>query len=657
MITDLELSILEKALATILKHPADVTRNDFNDVYNCVYLHCSSKSENYLIKGEDIYNQLEKALDNFSNRIEFIASCDVLCEQIALFQQSEDILVKIFSYLERFYIKTSILNSTGVKKIKDLFYYKIYYNFIYKAEENLLNVIFLEIETLRKFHKMEIIHLKTVIRFYLESLARNGLETNMNQFYKKYMAEFKTSFDFNCSIRQLVKKVHMEVFISTNVFIDYEITKKIIQFIMGRKDEIMKYAFHKIEKFEKLKHIYAIISKMPESGRLEFKQRYDTFLTDLFTKSTTFESLYGSYCNVNQQIKLNKMTGFVELIDECMSKTFKERSSNDQADIFDAIIRYVEKNFGEKVNKSLNIQEKCTNLDDQEMLFNFFATIVDDRLIDKYIASVQLRLINGTDPSNEQFYMNLILERIGLGAISRLKNSISSFLDKSEFECIINEKTGKFTASLIKITKGFWNVEKNEVNLHPTLEKIKAMLYEKSGIQEKQKIEFNFSISPVIFELNGTTYKVSTDAFSIYFSILENAEDSDKNLMKSMSSDKNFDKNIAILENAGLILCVGEIGDKSLYTAVNKKSDLTFCDLFSKEDCEITKKVVKNHIENKNHIIESMICRLMKKRKFLSRDLLYSETGLDVEEAESAVRNLISKGYLEIVNDAIHYIP
>lgn len=652
MLSNAEHEILLKACSIVMKNPKELTRKQFNIVYNTVYTHCSSKSENYTIKGEDIYNFLDNFLDQFCRKVEFTGSCDSLAEQIQIFQHSVDILAKLFSYLERFYIKTSILNCADVKKIRDLFYHKIYYSFIYKIEEGLLNLISLEVETLRNFNKHDVRNLKIVVQFYLESLARNGLETSMNQFYKRYINEFKSYFNFNCSIKQLVKKIHMEIYITTNVFKDYEVTKEIIQSIEGRKDEIIDYAFIKILNFEKLKHIYTIISRMTDSSRMEFKQRYESFMKDQFTSTDEFEELYHNYCNVIRQIRMNKMNGFIDLVDECINKSFKERSSNNQMKIYDGIVEYIDKEFCKEIQEQ-NDEMKTT--EDKEVFFDFFASIADDRLIDKYITSVQFRLINGQSAINEQILSNFILKRLGLGVVSRLSNSISSFLNKNNFKYEVN--SNDFLVSLVKLTKGFWIVEKSEIELHPVLNSIQNEVYQNSGLEEKQKLEFNYTISPIIFILNGTKYKISSDVFSIYYYILNSDKEISYDDLKSKCNDKNFDKNIQCLLNGGLVGCVNTNENQSFYIALDKHNEETFVDMFNNQSTVISNKEIQEFKENKAHIVEAQICRMMKQKKFIAMNLIYNELSIDPIEVENAITNLVAKEYLEIINGCIHYLP
>lgn len=651
MLGEAEHKILLQNCFKILKNPNEITRKEFNIVYNTVYTHCSAKSETYTIKGEEIYNFLENVIDSFCKKIEFTGSCDSLAVQIQSFEHSVDILSKVFSYLERFYIRTSILNCADVRKIKDLFYFKIYYNFLYRAEESFLNVIFLEVETFRNFHKRDLKNLKIIIQFYLEALARNGLETSMNNFYRQYVSEFKTSFDINCSIKDLIKKIHMEIYITTNIFNDHEVTREIISSIESRKDEIMKYAFSKVSKFEKLKHIYSIISKMSESVRIEFKQRYESFIETQFCNSENFEQLYQNYCNIVEQTKINKMHGFIDLVDECMSRSFKERSNLNQLEIFDTMVNYVDTEFCTNHPSDESNDKVCRNV---EIFFNFFSSIVDDRLIDKYISRTQNRLINGFDPSTELYLGSYLLEKLGLGMVSRLNNSILGFLNKKKisYELGLNS----IEVSLAKITKGFWNIEKNEVNLHSDLEIIKDMIYEKAELEEKQKIEFNYSVSPIIFKLNSTKYKLPTDVFSIYYYIL-NGENVNHEELKIKCGDKNFDKNIQRLISMGLVEIIPNIDTSVYYRAVDRQVQESYIDLFSCNETVINKKEIQEFKENKIHIIESQICKFMKKNKFISKDLIFQELQFDPLEVENAITNLVAKEYLEIINGVIHYIP
>ena len=113
----------------------------------------------------------------------------------------------VFEYLERFYIKISLLNCNfATMNINDLFYHKICYNYIYNVEDSLLGLLFLELDSYRNQHKHDSSQLKELILFYVNLLRSTGLEVSLQKFYTMYLDNYKITIDLNLKIGKLLKK-------------------------------------------------------------------------------------------------------------------------------------------------------------------------------------------------------------------------------------------------------------------------------------------------------------------------------------------------------------------------------------------------------------------------------------------------------------------
>ncbi|ELA41512.1 uncharacterized protein VICG_01496 [Vittaforma corneae ATCC 50505] len=676
MLSELQREAIQKNLNTILHIPASVTQKEYMELYNSIYSHCTEYSDNYLIKGEAVYNLLSETVEKFSENLQFSGSISSTAEQVRTFISTVDLLEKTFSYLERFYIRTSILNNKDVRKVKDLFFYKIYYQFIYKIENGLVNIIFFEIETLRKFYRQDFSDLAIVIEFYLLCLTNNGLVTNSINFYKRYVDEFKQSFNFNVEVGKLLKKIYFEMFFITTVINDRDVAREIIQTILFRKDEVLDYAFERIVNFEKFKHIYIIISMMPENCKNIFRRRYENFVWSVLSKIHSFDDLFSSYCKIVQQGILNKLSGFNEIVDECVKKSFLERPTREQVQIHKEMVEYIH-NYIINMHYINDVYAQCS--DSVELstwcisgnieggrdnssefstntcrFFELFSLVFDDYLIDLYTQSTQVRLLKGMSPEREQEFVDSIADKIGWSSTSILKKSVMNFQNK--MYCCFTLGGDPITVSCAKVVKSFWSVDKDDPSLHPTLNRIKMQVLELIEVPERYVLEFNFSLSPIIFELNGTKYKMCTSAVSLLLYIADN-NGIEPDFLRTVANDRYFDKNVDFLIKNGFVSSnVDSDGMPKLY-CINKHSANNIVDLFDvpRRQAEDSEAILPDthHL----HILEAKICRTMKKLKELTFDSLKSQIECEVSDLENAITSLVSKGYLVVENDVLMYVP
>jgi len=680
MLSQLHRETILNNLRIILQSPAAVTQKEYMETYNAVFAHCTEHTTDYIIKGEPIYSLLTEKLAEFTDRLQFDGSIQHMTEQIRSFLLTIDLLEKVFSYLERFYIRVSILNNKDVKRIKDLFYHEVYYNFIYRAEESFVNVMLMEVETFRKQYKQDFSELAIAIQFYLNCLGNNGLTANAVNFCRLYIDEFQKNFEFDLDIGRLLKKIYIEMFFATTVISDRDIAKEIIQRILFRKDEILSYTLEKVEKFEKFKHIYAIINKMPENCRVEFKKRYEMFVTDFINKSHTFGDLYLNYCRVKEQVVLNKLVGFHDLVDECVRSSFNERSTAIQNEIHTEMVEFINNyivntyymsDFYDKCSTSLELTQttpgalEVVNEDDVNekdefqanamRFFGLFALVFDDFLADLYTHSTQVRLLKGMSPRREQMFTDRICEKVGWSSVSILKKSVQNFQKITTHELGATEGES-FTVTCVRITKSFWELEKDEPTLHPSLSARKEEITELIPMPEHHILEFNYSLSPVMFVLNGTKYKVNASATSLLLYI-DDSPGITPEALRSVANDASFDSNLAILTTNGLVGAkVDDSGNQTLWV-LDKQSCDNVVDLF---DVPARKTKCLEFVLPDTHnqyVLEAQVCRAMKRMKETSLMELKNHLGCQSADFERVVSTLISKGYLNVEEDVIKYIP
>lgn len=693
MLSELHKNIIESNLATILQTPTAITDKEYIETYNAIFSHCTEHTVDYTIKGETIYNMLKEKLCEFTDRLLFDGCVQHMAEQIRKLLCSMDLLEKIFSYLGRFYVRISILNNKDVKKIRDLFYYQAYYHFIYKIEENLITVILMEVETFRKQYKQDFSDLAIVIQFYLNCLSNNGLTTNIANFCRRYIEDFQNNFEFNVDIGKLLKKIYIEMFFATTVISDRDIAKEIIQRILFRKDELVDYAMGKVQRFEKFKHVYAIINKMPENCRSEFKRRYQEFVTLLMNDSHTFADLYLNYSRVIEQIAINKLIAFNEIVNTCVTKSFSERSAQMQTEIHTEMVDFInnyivntyyktdffdhcntaaESAYCEDTNLPIEqpshenaiFQVEVNENDSIEKdefqvnaarFFSLFALVFDDFLADLYTASTQTRLLKGMNARREQTFTDMICEKVGWSSVSILKKSVLNFQDVHTYDFRVSQDQ-QFPISSVFLTKTFWEIGKDEPNLHPILSAMKEEMLKFIEVPEHHILEFNYSLSPIIFSHNDTDYKISTSVFSLLLYIMD-SNGIELEVLRSKSNDLHFDTNLEILVRNEFVKIEANKDGKSVLNALNKYSSECAIDLF---EVPVRKmKSIDFVLPDTHHqyVLEALVCKIMKRLKGASVVALKGQLNCTNDDFERVVSSLISKGYLNMEDDLIKYIP
>jgi len=128
----------DKIIKKSLMHPDSIDSKDFVFVYNTIFKHCTQPSNTYEIRGSDVYDILSQILNNFTTNLEF-KSLQSYKEDVSTFKKSVVMIEKMFSYLERYYIKIGLeRRDHNIRKIENLMYFYYYQNFFEKIESQIL---------------------------------------------------------------------------------------------------------------------------------------------------------------------------------------------------------------------------------------------------------------------------------------------------------------------------------------------------------------------------------------------------------------------------------------------------------------------------------------------------------------------------------------
>lgn len=655
---DQNFDYLEKTINSILHHPQDCTPEMYIKAYNIIYTHCTTITNGYSIRGENIYDLLSKTIDKYCNKLVFECSLIKLQSLIEQFKLCATILEKILSYLERFYIKISILKDVdGVKRIRDLLYFKIYYNFVHNYERSLLSFLFLEMETHRRIFRHNPEDVKGIMVFYCDLLSSTGQSIALERFYNMYLDNYRSSTDFNHEIGKILKKVYLELYFLKNFITEKGFLLEIVKPILNRKNEVLDFVFSKIYNFESFKHVYRIINLLPDSVREEMKYRYEEFARKGFKSRLEniksgdfFEELWSFYEKLKIQVEQNKLQGYNELIDNTLKYLFFDLSLLEQSKVYNEVILF-HKNLIEMDNESRELS----------IFFDFFATISNELLISEYTKACQIRLLNGCSPDTENYFVDIISQRIGSAQIGTLKNAIMNYLDEYKINThnqptFLNITTNNikispmFQANLTKLSKAFWNLEPVVVNLNSALIPIERALVDLIERKERHVLNMNYILSPIEFNVANKRYKMSTDTFSMLMHIVQN-EQLDVECLRTICQDQNFESNLNLLISNKIV----DFKNNILQAVFNNELENLDIFCYSKEKKE--KEELKESEEKFDFLIEAKICKYLKKHKSCKKVDIFKHIGETEVDCMRACLILINKEYIEEKNDQLIYIP
>ncbi|KAI5150295.1 hypothetical protein ENBRE01_1412 [Enteropsectra breve] len=353
MLSSAEQQILENNIQIILGSPASLNRAHFIETYNLVYRYCTVPAETYYIEGEAIYNLIDQIVTEYSQNILFTASIPLISAQFQLFRDSCSLLAREYQFIERFYINTNYTTKDHIQKIEHLFYNRIYYNYIYKIEESLINLIFHDIEISRQNYKQDCKDLRNIATLYIDLLIATGQEEKLKKFIRMYMNNFLKATDFSTDIGRLLKKVYLELYYVMTILNERLLCKEIVERVSFRIEEIMDFAISKMCAFESIKHIFKIVSMMNEQSRKRFNEAYKTFAGRYLSTADSFQSHYQAYNRLYVQLVTNKMEDYLENLEAVAIQEFKNRSAEQQ--------ELISRGMLEMIN-NINEESNCENM-------------------------------------------------------------------------------------------------------------------------------------------------------------------------------------------------------------------------------------------------------------------------------------------------------
>ncbi|KAI4293205.1 hypothetical protein PAPHI01_2479 [Pancytospora philotis] len=679
MLQDAECRALEEALEATLAAPLSVTRAAYMATYDLVYSHCSESTGTYQIKGEEIYRIVKRKVAEYTSNLVFRASIAEFSAQAVGFRQTAVQLERIYSYIDRFFVRASVYRGEATQSIGDLFYACIYHNYVSRIEENLLGLIFLEFETSRRLFKQDCSALRTVVRFYLDTLRIVGQESKLVAFYRTYIGEYAANTSFSSDIRKLLKKVYLEMYYATSIIGERPLVRDIVSRIESRAAEAVAYTIQLAATGGAFKHAYKVVSVMDEGVRQQFKQAYTEMVAGRLAASSDFAGLFSSFVFFKEQIAASKMTGYEAEYKKIVSENFVDRGEADQLSLvkellgrFDAAVGALEYEKG--LRDGIVDVAQCPGVKKLDDLVDYLVIVGTEAVLGHYLTSCQARLIRGGCAPVEDHIAQRLAAACGPGAVSKIASSIKTYTSyhgtifreghrdgpstllmgtehRSLFdrECVI--------ARLFVHTSGFWRIGRDSTVLDPDIQRYVDYAVQRHPLGHRERLDVNHSLSAAVFEMNGTTYRMNGDLFNALFVLAKHG-----GRIKAAELKLEGEGKLERLAAHGFVSIEGE-----MVRLLNRQDSQKAINLYEAPDLASVARDAPNLAAQKRAVVESLISKFMKRLK--KAEIAEVEEGLPVQsmavhglvilpdDIAGGIERLVEKGFLELCDGALSYVP
>lgn len=660
-----DIEKLSEMTLQLLKAPDTVTSDDFMIVYNVIYMFCTQPTDKYEIKGAPIYDILVGVVKTHANCLESFSSIETFNQEFQRFEKAAFVLSRAYEYLERYYIKISMMKgNSNTRKIKDLFYFYYYTNYIDKLKFVFENMVLLEIAKIRR-DKTSIGELKAAMNTYWTLLVCSDQENRYIALKELYISTFKRDVHYDEPISKLISVFCRELHIASEIFDagSYEqLSKKIVLRLDGRSGEIMDYILGKIEKGKTFRHAYKILEVMSYANVEALIKKLESYIDKRLELCTDFDALFRFYVkltvyvesgfNRNKSVKKAIKVRFHRVINTHISTEPREYATR----FLDMLVDQVD---------SIN---ELTDKEETKAIVSFFGLVDRKELVmEKIATNLQKRLIlESRELKTEQFLLTHIGSVTQYDEIFRAKISIADILFSKNF-CTTSHRLTCMRFNDVEdddfiiepkfLTSGFWNIEKGNIRLIERLRRYKDHLVDVlKKTYKRSSVEFNYAASAIILEFRAFRIIAQTDVASILFNIESCGEVSLKRL-ENMSKDPNLMKNLRTLVENGLVNASNNVFSVNYgYSG----GDLNLFSIAYLETSKCATKSLASACVEREMMIEAEVMRLMKRIKtcgLLPLVHAMQKLGFQYGETTEAIKSLANNSYLELDDENVRYVP
>lgn len=648
----------------VLKSPATVTSDEFMAGYDIVYRFCTQPTPKYEIKGAPIYNLLVDIAKRYSDNLESFASVEDFNAAFVKFDAGVSMLTKVCEYLERYYIKTSIMKKDPyVKDIRDMFYYHYYTNYVDKLKAVFERLILMEVARIRS-EKPDTAHLKAAIDAYKTLLLCSDNEQRYTALKDAYLAAFKKDVNYSDPINKLLQVFYKELSVVMEIFDNssyHQLARKMVFDLATKSNEIASYILRKIERKRSFFHAYKILEILGPVYITPLVKELEVYIEGRLDSCTDFATLFGFFFDLSTYLEngFNRNKSVKKLIHDKFLhavRTFLASHTKEDVDAF--LTAFVDRigAIDEAIDKNM-----------LKSLLSFFGLIDKKDVVGEKIAfSLQKRLLFCTrDMKTEQFLVESLAGVLQYDDAFKLNLSLRDMLFSRKFTMTQNElraltkpksPDAAFAVEPKFLTAGFWHIQGENTKVAEPLDACRHLLAAALAREHRKSfVVFNFTMSEVVLEFKSFELRLQTDTASVLLAI-EGAPGSNLASLANTTQDLRLGDNIHRLLQSGLVN-----NDEGVFS-VNYDYEGGDMDLFEAKYAETqkTRLSLPNIRLDRLMAAEAAIMRFMKRTPLCDKPVLLnvmSVLGFMEDEVADSVEILKNNSYLIIEEDVVRYVP
>lgn len=671
--------IFEQTIWHIFESPV-ISSDQLIQIYNYIYLLCtkSDHEPGFKIQGREAYMKLKENINKYTASLQPFNSLNELCICLDNFFKSVNILFKCYHYLERFYIKTSIdKRDECIMDIKTLCYTYLHKNYLINYEKQILNMIIIESEKLTPKNSIELQSMKKTIFYIKEVLIANNEDKTFHNFLKQFVKHITTQLNIKDPPEDIADKLNNKIKISNALFDPFyaiSIKRKFLKFLLRRKDEIVGLIIKNFESDMNLKFYYRCIEVFEEKEALSLN--FKNYVNSKFKEMT-------KYKKEEQSGVIKKINKCKEILDAYIMMNEKIKSFFENDIIFVALVNQSIidlnlQNFSNELiillNKFLLNSETDTKIMYLIRLINLLKDIPNEEtklildmqerlLFDRSKIEKEMIILESLDKKTHQSLHSTIVKllkdikqidfeiRIGFNSADKV---VVKERNDTEKEIVFEDdyEVSYWTNLNFKLlTFGFWKIEAEKNYKNNLLDSFKSTITDflETKLLDKH-IEFVYKMSPIFIELNGYEIKMSTLMYLVLYEIWNREK------IKEVELQEHFDfeitRYVSVLYENEVILCEEE------HFFVNKEFNKNL-DLFDEKIADKNESYEESaNSHSEIHRIEALIMKELKRYKEYDKNELLKNIECENKEIfNNAIKELIEKDYLVLIDDVLKYLP
>ncbi|KAM0671603.1 hypothetical protein CWI42_060860 [Ordospora colligata] len=704
-----EFHNLEGLTLKLLRDYRTFSSDDFMCIHNIVYNHCTEVCTTFQTRGLKIYECLKSVFSTHVDHLRCFTSLKTLHHQIDEFSSALAIVSKAYSYLERYFIRISIEKRDGhIMDIRTLGYVVFYRQYMERMMDRAKEIVFFEINVSRSSKDYVFTKLTETVRYLRMLYFCNDESEKYDEMVKQYVDMFRSSMIFDAEIGKVLKRVYLEIYIASKVFEpeNNRLYKDVIFGLKSRFAEILKTMHEKMERQERLKLYVKIVQFMDSECMDGVFDQYKSVICKKMETVDRLDGLIALYINVRMHVTENfiKTYELCKYLEDEVRRCLGKLGTNTEDDacrfIEDLLIKKA------KINESCNhnnclcryIIGMCNELKIESSIEEVIDTVImvvgmmsnRDMVIGRINGVVQ-RMILGysTEPIAVKRLMHVMKKHLGMNMSRKICVMYADYISSSRNDHDVYAQHEGFVVEALFLTRGFYDVSASGESLPSLLRDSEKMVARhKLASYPRAVFEGCYSLSPVVFEMNGFNFCMGADKVAIMMWL---DIDRTKDDLRECVGGRGFKRNLEYLLSHGFVILVEEIASLNRkfsnreYEYVKSRckrvcmmgpdydlkdilDDNGFdgyneevLDLFEVEDEEGVAIDEYMEVEYCEAVLEAKVMRIMKKEKKTSIDeiiaVLSSETGCAEQAIKDAICKLEEKEYCRTDGNDVEYLP